>query len=557
MVNVLIVSGGSFQGSTLIKGLVQSSDTEIHLTDCYFDNINKYNVEKFHHVPLINEEDEFLHSLDKIVTQEKIQIIFPSTDYELSVLSKNKNRYETLGARVAVSDFHLLNILRNKIKSYEFLKKNGFPVQDIVDINNENIKFPIIGKPAYGFGGKDMIILNNRQEYLSALKSDDLDKYIWQPCIEKFDEFSIDFAIGFDREISPLVIRKRIRTVGGFAVITQSENDERIHSEVSNLAMLLRSNGGCGIFNVQIFRFADNCYCFTDINPRVGTSSVFSLGAGLNLPLFMCSLLDPCLYIFFTPPEIETNIRMIRNLDERWIKLIPENDVEGVVFDLDDTIVNQKKWITDKLQIIYEQYTKFLPDKYLFTLAASRFLEEGKRSALIDEIAELFSLSPGLRDDLINSYRAAKPSSIETYRDTRPTLLMLKQAGFKLAILTDNPVASQKQKLDLIDFTDIFDEIIFSNALGTEKPDRLLFDETASRLDIDNTKLVMVGDNLYRDVYGSLNAKYKLSYFIERKGAFFNFDFDHFVKISGLSAEKFIRIKSLNDVTYSLLQRCS
>jgi HAD superfamily hydrolase (TIGR01549 family) len=499
---------------------------------------------------LISQETDFLEEIDKIIARHNIEVIFPSTDYELDLLSKNKQLFENSGAKIAISDANLIDILINKIKTYHFLKSHGFPLLDSADPQSQEIVYPIIGKPAYGFGSKGIIILRNREDLRQAKQSIKISDYIWMPFIEEFDEFSCDFAISFGGEISSIVIRKRIRTSGGFAVITQFTRSENIQRQVALFANLLMENGGCGIFNVQVIRYNYGCLHFSDINPRVGTSSVFTLGTGVNLPLFMCLTFTKSLEALPKNPAAQGRIKMVRNISEKWITVMPSGKIKGFVFDLDDTLIDQKVWIFDKLNITYDQHARQLPDKETFMLAAYQFIEEGQRSTLIDDLKTKFQLSEQLRTEMIQSYRQALPECIRVFRDVAHNLANLKRLGFKLGLLTDNPVQSQKQKVNMLDFQHYFDVILYSREFGKEKPDKFLFEKMALELGFDIDKLAMVGDNLYRDCIGALTAGCQAAFLIERKGSFFNFNFSYFSKMITLPMEKIVRITSLNDLYY-------
>ncbi len=552
MINALIVSGGSLQGSTLIKGLSSSPCVRLHLADCYHDNINKYECDKFYQVPLICHGETFIESIRKIIDEQDIHIIFPATEFELNLLSKNKEILERRGAKLAVSDFSLNDTLLNKINTYQFLKKNGFALLDFVQPQTQDVAYPIIGKPARGFGGKGIIVIRNEDEKRDVFKSINTADYLWLPFLEDFEEFSIDFAISFKREISPVVIRRRIRTAGGFAVITESEHDTYIQQQVTLLAKVIENNGGCGIFNVQVIRYDHNCYHFSDINPRVGTSSVFTLGAGVNLPLFMCASLGEGTVINDMRYDIGHKIKMVRNLSEKWLKLLPKNKIKGIVFDLDDTLIDQKTWIFDKLSIIHAKHANQLPDREAFMMASYQCIEEGKRSNLIDELKRKFQLPERLRDALIESFRLAHPKRIIVFKDVGINLENFKRLGLKLGLLTDNPVQSQKQKVERLECANLFDVILYARDYNREKPDKIVFDKMVEKLGVDAYELAMVGDNLYRDCYGALKAGFMMAYFIERKGTFFNFNQEHFKNNINLPHENIVKIASLNDLYYSI-----
>lgn len=555
MINVLVISGGGFQGSTLIECLKQSDHVLIHMADCFQENINKYECDVFHQVPLISSETDFLNAVIQIVLLHKIHVLFPSTDHELKMLSKNKDKIECHGARIAISDLPLTKILLNKLETYQFLKKNGFPLLDFVHPINIETNFPVIGKPVTGFGSKGIVIIRNKEEYQTVKETITIKDYIWLPFLDDFDEFSVDFAISFDKKISTLTVRKRVRTAGGFSVINRSENNFKISQQVKRLAKLLVHSGGYGIFNVQIMHYGRNILHVSDINPRVGTSSVFTLGVGVNLPVFMCKP--------FMEFEDERKISikslkstiMIRNLTQKWIDVLPKGTIKGLIFDLDDTLIDQKKWIFDKLSIVYESYAQQLPEKTNFELAAYRIVEEGKRSTLFDELKKYFQLSESLRTEMIKTYRKAVPPSIYVYRDVRMNIDKLKRLGYKIGLLTDNPVQSQKQKLKKLDFIHYFDSILFSMEYKKEKPDKTLFEKIAKNLCLEKHHLAMVGDNLYRDCFGAINAGFSVAFFIHRKGGFFNFNVGHFKQLAQEKSKKIKKIQNLNELYYTIDDR--
>lgn len=548
MLNALVISGGSFQGTTLIKCLSESNSITIHLADYLSENINRYDVDKFHEVPPIANEDAFINKLLDIIKTEHIKIAFPSTEHELPILSRNLDVFREYGVAVAVSSYTLMDTLSNKIKAHDFLIKHSFPTLKSIEISDDALDFPIIGKPAVGSGSKDIRLLSGQEELENALHSENLSNYLWQPYLESCNEFSIDFSIDFHGRLSPLIMRERIQTIGGFAVITELAQDGHIHDEVKRFAKLLSDHGGCGLFNVQILKEPNNDFHFSDINPRVGTSSIFCLGLSINLPLLLCASISKVRIRDQSSPAHPQSVRMIRNLSQKWIRTAPTKNIEGLVFDLDDTITNHKSWIIDKLQIIYTQHKDKLPPRKDFMLCAYLLLEEGKKEKLIDELDKAFSFPLGMRDELIASFRAAIPKRVGVFRDVLYNLIRLKEARIKLAILTDNPVESQRQKLKQIDFTHLFDAIIYSTELGTSKPDPIVFNETAKQLHIPKINLGMVGDNLCRDCYGALDAGFGVSYYIRRKKTCYDFDADCFFELTGYPKDKIIEIDSFSDI---------
>ena len=522
--NVLIVSGGGFQGLTLIKGLRYSEAVRIIMVDSSHENIGKYFVDSFYPVPKIIHKQRFLNALLDICEREHVRVLFPTTNIELLTLAENVDVFENKNIKVAISHADFLKVSMNKTALSQFLLKEGFPVLPLINLSNSDLPFPIIGRPHTSWGSKGIIVLHAYDEMEKYQLSELKDKFTWQPFLDNFEEFSIDFAINFDGTLSEYGVRRRIKTLGGFAAITETAQDPVIEKMIDALLTVINAHGARGIFNVQVLKSGSKYY-FSDINPRIGTSAVFSYELGINYPLFMCSYVQPDIY---SPKHHEhmrsKRLRMVRYLDEFWIEKHDARDIKGIVFDLDDTLINQKLWIFDKLLALWELNAHNLPSRKEFLLKALQLVEEGNRSHLFDALAKEFTFTDSFKDELIQKYRAIVPQNCPLFPDVLPTLSELKTYGFKLALVTDNPPESQKQKIKVCNFDGVFDKIIYSRELQHEKPDSGVFWEAAKRLDIPVHSLAMVGDNLYKDIVGSLDAGYTCAFWITRKGTFFNFE---------------------------------
>jgi FMN phosphatase YigB (HAD superfamily) len=524
--SVLIISGGSFQGLTVIKGLRKSDAIRICIADSAEENIGKYFADSFFLIPKVEREEEFISAVVSLCERENIDIIMPSTDVELHALSCNKDLFTKKGVYVAVFDLNLLDTVRNKRRLHMFLKENGLPALPLMEIGSGNVDFPLIGKPIFGWGGKNSIILKNFDNLEEHDKGTLATNYIWQPYYDDFLEFSVDFAIGLDGSISNIIQRRRIRTSGGFSIISESDNDPHVTKINSH-------------------------YVISDVNPRIGTSAVFSCGVGENLPLFLCSRHKADIYSPSYDHETAHGVKMIRYLDEFWIKKIDRSKIGGIVFDLDDTLINQKAWIIDKLSILWKQKRRHLPEKELFLSKALFIIEKGNRGHLFDELGDVLNLSEDFKNDLITSYRDCIPNECPLYHDVMQSLVELNDMHIPLALLTDNPPLSQKQKVMACHFDDIFDAIIYSREFDTEKPNITVYDKVSELLHVDKSSLIMVGDNLYKDIVGSMEAGFLYAYWIVRDGTFFNFDDELFQKISS-NKYHYSKVSNLRQVVWSL-----
>lgn len=521
MLVVALVSAGGFQGSTLIDALVGAPDLEVLALDCFEDNINRHLVDGFHLVPLLDAEEEFLSALEKIVVKNEVGLIIPSTAHELPLLARHRQRLAERGAQTAVSPPELLELVSHKGRMNEALSAAGCPTLPAVDLTEPSLNFPLFGKPTMGWGGRGQRLIRSAEELddldLEALS----DEYLWQPFLEEFVELSIDFAIDLEGEVSPLVLRKRLRTALGFAVVTESAHDEEIEEHASGFASWLAARGGCGLYNVQAVRTPDGAIAFTDVNPRVGTSSIFSLGIGVNLPRYVCRTLAPRAYS--PPPSAPLPVRMIRRLAQTWVPRLGDREIAGIVFDLDDTLLDQKRWMAEKLLGTCEQLAEKIEDPTSFLDAGLQLIEEGPRDRLLEVLIDRVGLPENLLDALIKTWRFVRPSRAPLFRDVDRALDELRAAGLRIGILTDNPIASQQQKLSVFPAVERFDGIVFSREAGAEKPAAVGFEAAAESLGVPPAALAMVGDNPYRDGLGAIKAGYGHAFWLTRPGTFCSF----------------------------------
>ena len=85
-------------------------------------------------------------------------------------------------------------------------------------------------------------------------------------------------------------------------------------------------------------------------------------------------------------------------------------------------------------------------------------------------------------------------------------LRQLKARGYPLALVADGPVETFSNNLNPYGLLDVFDVRVISESLGVQKPDPRMFSEAVEKLGIAPEhygKVVMVGNNLERDIWGA------------------------------------------------------
>lgn len=503
---VAVIAGGGFQGQGIIEAIHALPDGRALVVDSTADAPGELLADRYVVAPLL-DAPEFQDFLLDLVRTERVSLILPATQRELRCLADMTARLSEAGARVAACPGELLDILLDKQALYRSLDAAGLPVQALVELT-ASAAFPLFGRPRSGWGGRDVQVLHS----LSGLRAVDVEalarSYAWVSWLPAFEEVSADFAIDFERHVSPLTLRRRVRTSGGFAVISESEQAPQVAVLVGRLAAWLASRGACGLFNVQLLRTPDGALLVSDVNPRHGTSSGHALGEGNNLVAFLLGR---------DGGASRRLVRTIRTLEQHALPRFAPDAIKGVVFDLDDTLLDHKQWIVDRMRLAASRLgagvdaTGLLEQTYLA-------LEEGEHARLIDVVTTRLGV-PALRDALLQAYRAAVPQAARIFPEVADVLAVLRARGLKLAILTDNPPASQQAKLDASEgLAQAFDAVVFSREHGAEKPAIEPFRAVAERLELPPESLLMVGDSVARDAFGAIRAGWLACVLVDRPG---------------------------------------
>jgi putative hydrolase of the HAD superfamily len=102
-------------------------------------------------------------------------------------------------------------------------------------------------------------------------------------------------------------------------------------------------------------------------------------------------------------------------------------------------------------------------------------------------------------------HRFATPEAWEVYPDVPGVLAGLCEAGLRLGVVSnwDPRLPDLLERLDLARF---FDAIVYSSAVGVEKPDRRIFLHAVARLRVPPGSALHIGDGRLEDVEGALGA---------------------------------------------------
>ncbi|HZU67796.1 MAG TPA: HAD family hydrolase [Ktedonobacteraceae bacterium] len=201
----------------------------------------------------------------------------------------------------------------------------------------------------------------------------------------------------------------------------------------------------------------------------------------------------------------------------------------AVIFDLGGTLLDWPDWEEGVIRSwgqSYDQLVASAPgnhwperDAYIQAMCEAeqahwrRVVSEqwsGPPSSLISEGFRLLGLHASEAEILaaLDGYARAVDGWAEVFPDARETLLLLRERGYRIGLLSNTWWAAEWHNADLAahGLSGLFDEMVYTSDLPHSKPHPSVFLEVAARLAVESAACVMVGDRMIDDIGGSLGA---------------------------------------------------
>lgn len=313
MLRILFSSIG--RRAELLRYFIQSDNMFIIGADASNLAPAAYICHKFYKVPRFDEAD-YIDVLLDICRQEAVSLFIPLHEGEFSVLLQNRRRFERLGCRLLLSSDEVINICKDKYKTFLFFRQNNIKTPDTLlpeEIKYENIAFPLFIKPRNGMGSRYAHKIINERQLRFFLE------YVPCPIVQKFIEgieYTIDVLCDMEGRVISVVPRERIEVRDGEISKGRTVKDGRIiHAAVEVVEKL----GGIGPLTVQCIVDGDGDIYFIEINPRLGGGVPLTMAAGVDYP----SLLVEMTLGEKVKPQIgcfQDNLYMMRYIDSIYKK---------------------------------------------------------------------------------------------------------------------------------------------------------------------------------------------------------------------------------------------
>lgn len=170
MANILLTSIGGTMMPILIKYLkndINFKNLKIYGVDKRKVRKNK-DIEKIYKISSANQKI-FIKKILNITNENKISLVIPFSDEEARIFSKFKGDFKKKKIKIMVNDYKTINLISNKFKTYQILKKNNITMPlFFLSKNLKNLekhiknfiqrKKEFVIKPLNSRGGRGIII---------------------------------------------------------------------------------------------------------------------------------------------------------------------------------------------------------------------------------------------------------------------------------------------------------------------------------------------------------------------------------------------------------------
>jgi len=272
---ILVFPCGSEIGLEIHNALEYSRHVELYGGSSVDDHGNFVYKNYIGGLPFIYDKN-FISKLNKIITEYKIDYIYPAHDDVVYKLAKNEKK---IACKLIGPTDKTAEICRFKAKTYEFFK-NLLPVPKVYENATEIKRYPVFLKPNAGQGSRGTFVANNKDEVEHYLRRD---KSLLILEFLPGREYTVDCFTNRNGKLLFAGPRVRARIQNGISVNTFPVKNKHTfinYAEIINSNLKLR-----GAWFFQVKRNSYGKLVLLEIANRIAGSMALYRNLGINFPL--------------------------------------------------------------------------------------------------------------------------------------------------------------------------------------------------------------------------------------------------------------------------------
>lgn len=283
--NILILSAGTRDKVVQYFKREIGANGKVVATDCSNLAPAVYEADAFYLVPRITAPGYMDQILD-ICKKEQIDGVFSLIDPELSMLAKERARFEEIDVTPIVSEYDLVETCFNKYKMYELFNSMNIPTAKCYVSKDafyeakekEEISYPVFVKPVCGSASMHINKVSSDEELEGLFHMyEDLMIQEFMDGIEYGADVYIDMISG---KVTSLFVKEKIKMRAGETDKSVSVKDEGLFKQIVEF---VEAAGFKGMIDIDIFKIGDTYY-FSEVNPRFGGGYPHAYECGVNMP---------------------------------------------------------------------------------------------------------------------------------------------------------------------------------------------------------------------------------------------------------------------------------
>jgi carbamoyl-phosphate synthase large subunit len=284
IMSVIVPGAGGPAGINTIKSLKMAGfKGKIIATDSSRLSAGFFMASAYAVMPKVVDEENYIKKLEEVISNHNVQVLMPSSGYDIYPYSKYRRKIEEFGAKPVVSDLESIEICFDKMMTFQ--KLSGKFDLPFTTTNPDKItEFPVIAKPRREKGGYDMMIIKDEDNlrYVTSKFSN----VIFQEYLPG-TEYTVDVLSDLDKKPLVAVPRIRLETKAGISTKGKVVHHPQIEQSCMDIAKSVGIIGPCCI---QMKASRDGAVKLVEVNPRMGGGTIFAALAGANFPALILDM---------------------------------------------------------------------------------------------------------------------------------------------------------------------------------------------------------------------------------------------------------------------------